>query len=381
MRDDIVTTERQTAVIGVLCDRGWPAELMRPLAESVSTVLARRVSSQVGWRLEVRAEELTLDADGKIPMERMATQRLTDEGWDYLLLLTDLPRLQRTRPILADIDMEHRVGLISLPAIGWLRLRQHLADTVVHVIGVLTSGARHALPGSGRGKHHVRRRPTEITTPVRQVPSEDGHAEVCLVLTGVRGWLRLLFGMVRDNRPWRLVPSLSKALAAAAAVASFGIFYPTIWGMADAQSPARLLVISALAVTAMVAWLIMHHGLWERPRESEERRHTLLYNTASVLTLSLGAACAYFVLFVLLLLAAMIVISTSYLRSHLQHPVTMSDYIALAWLAGSMGTVAGAVGSTLETDEDIRHAAYSKRERQRRARRHAEQTRDHGTET
>ncbi|MBP2366780.1 hypothetical protein JOF36_002476 [Pseudonocardia parietis] len=34
--------------------------------------------------------------------------------------------------------------------------------------------------------------------------------------------------MVRANRPWRLVPNLSLAIAGAAAGAAFGVFYSNI---------------------------------------------------------------------------------------------------------------------------------------------------------
>lgn len=303
-------------------------------------------------------------------MLSMAKKWLPAEGWCYLLLLTDLPRIRGSRPVLASVNLDHRVALLSLPAVGWFRLRRHVRDGLVHLLGVLFSDA---LPGTGHGEHRIRRRPSERTSPVRQLPFSDHDTDLYLVLTGARGWLRLLFGTVRDNRPWRLVPGMSKALAAATAAAAFGIFYPTIWGMADALSPTRLALINLVAVTAMVVWLIAHHGLWDRARERGDRGASVLYNTASVVTLFLGVGCMYVVLFAGLLLCAAAVISADYLQARFGHPVTLGDYVALVWLASSLGTVAGAVGSTLERTEDLRRAAYSKREQQRRARRRAEQ--------
>ena len=40
------------------------------------------------------------------------------------------------------------------------------------------------------------------------------------------------------------------------------------------------------------------------------------------------------------------------------------------WLAASMGTMAGAVGSSLDDSDRIRNATYSLRERHRRSERH-----------
>lgn len=86
--------------------------------------------------------------------------------------------------------------------------------------------------------------------------------------------MRLLAGMVKANRPWRLVPSLSPAMAGAAAGAAFGIFYSSIWLLADAFIVPRLLLVNALALAAMIAWLIIDNGLWVRASVRRVREPT-----------------------------------------------------------------------------------------------------------
>lgn len=356
-------TSPDEVVVGVVCDPGSPADLIGSLTDRLPDVLTERVDASVRWRLDVRCEELELDDTATIPISAEARKRRQAEGWDYVLFLTDLPRMKRKRPMLAKVNIEQRAGLVSLPAIGWFRLNRPVRDTVVHLLGILVSGR---FSDGSTGKHRIRRRPTEIVSPVRQLPLGDQDADLYLVLAGARGWLRLLFGMVRDNRPWRLVPGLSKALAAALAAAAFGIFFSTIWTLADALSATRLTLISATAVTAMVVWLIIQHRLWDRPRRSTHRGDTVLFNTASVLTLILGVTCMYAVLFAALLGAALIIIPGDYFQSQLGHPVGITDYLGIVWLSSSLGTFAGAIGSTFETPEDLRRAAYSRRELQRR---------------
>src|SRR5699024_8264109 len=78
--------------------------------------------------------------------------------------------------------------------------------------------------------------------------------------------VRLIGGMVRANRPWRLVPTLSGALAAAIGTAAFGVFYSSIWEMAVAMSNLRLLWIAVTAVAAMSAWLIIAYRWAEQWR-------------------------------------------------------------------------------------------------------------------
>lgn len=367
-----VRGSNRAITVGVVADPGVPTEIAHRIADGLPGEFSVRVDRDLDWCVEVRSEALPLSADGRIEIAAKAKEKKSAEGWDLVVCLTDLPRRDATRPVVADVDTEHGVGLASLPAIGWIRLRPYVRDIVVHLVGLL---AREALgltdlqPASG---HHYARRWGWPGSQIRQVPAGDDHADVTLVLPGMRGRLRLLFGMVRDNRPWRLVPELSRAIAAATATAAFGIFFPTIWSLADNLSTARLVLINLFAVVAMVAWITIHNGLWERSRDSEDRNKSVLYNVATLITLTIGVACMYALLFVLTLIGSSAVISVDYLGQQLGHPARFIDYVSLSWLASSMGTVAGALGSSLETEAAVRRATYSRRERERRARRRRE---------
>ncbi|MDR7300848.1 DUF2267 domain-containing protein [Haloactinomyces albus] len=370
--DSAESAGERTVTVGLVADPGLPLEIAQRVSEELPEILSRQVNNQVDWKLSVLCEDLGLDAHDRVPILGIARRKMPDEGWDLMVCLTDLPRINGNRPIIADISSAQGVALASLPAIGWMRAQHHVRDTIVHLLGILARGTLNL--GTGHDKqheihHHVRRRSTEWVSPVRQVPApSDQDIDVYLALTGGRGRMRLLFGMVRDNRPWRLIPSLSRAFAAATATAAFGVFYSSIWRMADALSSARLFVISLFAIMIMVLWLIAYNSLWERSRSEAERGKAVLYNAATVLTLFLGVAGMYILLFAVTLLAAIAVIAAGYLRIRLGHPVGIVDYISLVWLSSSMGTVAGALGSSLETEGSVLEATYSRREQQRRAR-------------
>ncbi|MER6149082.1 hypothetical protein ABT134_13885, partial [Streptomyces hirsutus] len=47
-------------------------------------------------------------------------------------------------------------------------------------------------------------------------------------------------------------------------------------------------------------------------------------------------------------------------------PLHATEYLTLSWFVASVATVGGALGSSLESNEAIRAAAYSKREQERR---------------
>jgi uncharacterized membrane protein len=118
----------------------------------------------------------------------------------------------------------------------------------------------------------------------------------------------------------------------------------------------------------MAVWLMVYNHLWDRPSQAAERRKAMLYNVSTATTLAIGVACMYAILFVLALLAAVVLIDSGYLAQTLGHPVGVGSYLNLVWLCSSVGIVAGALGSSLEDEETVRKATYSRRERERQER-------------
>ena len=120
-----------------------------------------------------------------------------------------------------------------------------------------------------------------------------------------------------------------------------------------------------LVTCLLTAWLIMVNRLrnWQRT-PSQIWRHGL-DNTSTVITVGVSAVLMYR-LFVVMLVLALAVNDADYLRSQLMHPVGIGDYLSLAWLSASMGTLAGALGSNFDSSESIREATYSRRYHQRR---------------
>jgi hypothetical protein len=218
-----------------------------------------------------------------------------------------------------------------------------------------------------RPRRLLDRRLAELVAPIRRVtPTDDGEdIDVRFVSPKARGHLRLLAGMVRANRPWRLFSTMKGTLAAAFATAAYALVMPIIWQMADSLSWVRLLALMVLSLVAMVVWIIVAHNLWERPAEQEAREQAALYNAATALTLSMAVLFSYAVLFVLVLVAAGAFLESGFLQSNLGHPVDLSDYVRLAWMATSLATVAGALGSGLEDEETVREATYGYRQQRR----------------
>jgi hypothetical protein len=160
--------------------------------------------------------------------------------------------------------------------------------------------------------------------------------------------------MVLANRPWRLVRDLSKVLVATLATAGFFIINSNDWSVADQLPAWRLLIVALVALGGLGVWLVVAHSLWERPSQSEDPAVTKRVNMATALTLLLGLLFGYAVLYLIVLAAMAVVVPSGYMASTLGHDAGFEDYAAAAWLASSLATVAGAIGSGLESDDEVR---------------------------
>ncbi|WAC56182.1 hypothetical protein [Gordonia sp. SL306] len=340
-RDVADCAETDSWSVRIVADPGPPTATV----DRIRNRLDKRLSESAGIdSLTVDTETLALNPDGGLLVpERVHS--LEDEA-SVVVVITEFPRADRRRGMIAEVDHRRSTVVVSLPALGLAAHR--LLPVLVAAITRLRTPDASSTP---RGTHW-----------------QPGDRDDLEYLAGGRllSRTRMVAGMVRGNRPWRLIPTLTGLMAAAAATASFGVFYSSIWAMANALSPWRLAGLSLLSIVVMTVWLIANNRLWER-RGSLPSARARLYNAATATTVLLNAAVLYVGLFVATVCAALAVIDSGFLAQELGRPsASFRDYVYLAWLATSMGTVAGAVGSSADSYEDILSATYGYRERGRR---------------
>ena len=112
-----------------------------------------------------------------------------------------------------------------------------------------------------------------------------------------------------------------------------------------------------MSVIALAVVLITAHDLWETA-PAGSAVPTALFNLVTMLTVAFGVITMYVVLLALTALGAAFVIEPRVLEEVLGHPAGVGDYVTLAWAASTVATLGGALGSALESDVEVRQAAY-----------------------
>lgn len=355
----------RTIVVGLLSDPDYPAELANVLGAELPELLAKQADSEVRWDIRIDTDPITAAVHNATEVLAAAEDQRRREGWDYAVYLTDLPMRIGWRPIVAEVSRSRGVAALSLPGLGGLRLYRRARRGVLRLISELAGTTSTAQRQAGWHGSRV----AEALHPVQRVRPDDAGVDERFAASLLRGRAHLLAGMVRSNRPWRLVFGMAGTMAAVLATSAFFLVSSTPWQMSDAMSTARLATATLVVVAVMVAWIIGYHHIWEHTRSRSDREEAWLYNFATVITLSLGVLTMYAGVFLANFLAAQFVIDEQVLASVVGHRVDITHYLALAWLATSAATIAGALGSGLESERTVRQTAYGYRERQRLAER------------
>ena len=344
--------------IGLIAAPGLAADL----AEDVATQLGRTLATHypdANWRTRVVVDGLVPATAPTTELVDAAHRRLLAEDWEMAICLTDMPLRIGRRPLAGHASPTHRVALVSVPALGPRNVGGRAVQTALGMLQVLLDLPPDLPASDGRASDpHLRQRLVDLSELADEDP-EHGPTGLAALASG--GRLRLLAGMLRANRPWRLATRLYRALVAALATAAFALVTSDVWIIAESLDVGRLAVLAALSVGVTVASLIAAHGLWERGGPGTARDQILLFNATTTATVLVGIASLYAVLFVLALTAAGLLITTDVLSEAVGTSTGWEGYLKLAWLASSLATVGGALGAGLESDNAIREAAYAYR--------------------
>lgn len=321
--------------VGLVADPASPTAVARRMTDLTPPLAA----DADGWIVELVSEPFTLGSeDVDVALERLRAHA-DQNRWDIVIGVTELPlRDDDGRYLLAAIDPRRLCAVLSLPALGGFRVQAR---------------ARHAVQGLVNGMAE---------------PASSEEKRLPLPRLSARG--RVLLGMVLANRPWLLAAGLKSALVAALATGAVATIEPTVWSLAISLSGWRLAAATLASIAIIIAWIVIDGRLWDRPDDDspQARERSRLYNTSTLLTLTIGIIICYLALYVVNLAWALFVLDTTVMSEALGRTVGVGDLFVLTWFAASAATLGGALGTGLESDDAIRAATYSKREEERRAR-------------
>ena len=316
--------------------------------------LAESLGGDATFEVCLQHERLPIGRSSDHTLLEHAARMKEKWNWDAAVCVTDVPLSGADGgPLVADLNVQSSVAILSLPAFGVPRLRRRVTRVTVQILHQLlpTDRASPSLAGQ------------DLPGPFRLVVPQTNGIDAQVV--AARGTWRLLAGMVRDNRPWRLWRGLRRGVIAALAFSVLLLINPTVWELGVRQSSYRLLAIVVCVVAAMVAWLIFYHHLWVSEGDRSDRRQVLLFNASTVVTFALGLSVAFIGLSVVNFAAAGLLLSDDVLARTLGSPPGLVDYLKLSLMATAGAAAIGALGTGFETGEDIREAAYSQREEAR----------------
>jgi hypothetical protein len=333
--------------VGLVAEPGLAREVAEEMAGDLRAHLEARYP-QLDWDIRVvRAGGLV--SAGSPDMTELidaARRTLLREGWDIVVWLTDVRLRFGGRLVAGHASPTHSVVVLSLPAVLGLRRRvgAALLELMDRVIDQPTAAA-----GAERDRRRLRRLEDLV---------DLGDGRLTMVWPVRGGSARLVAGMVRANRPWRLAARLYNAIAAALAVVAIALVTDDVWRLAVALEWVRLSVIAALALISTTASLVVVHRLWERSDREERRDQVRLFNLVTVLTVSIGVVALYGALLAVTTTGAVLLLPSETFGEAVRSRVGPLDYVALIWLVTSLSTVGGALGAGLEASAEVREAAY-----------------------
>ncbi|MDS2172821.1 hypothetical protein Q7C18_08950 [Nesterenkonia sp. CL21] len=294
---------------------------------------------------------LPLRSDGTLDLDEVI-RWAEEDGSEITIVVTEIPRLQAGLTKSVELDFDSQLAVISMASLGPVAVMHSLrreADRAVEALAHRSLEEARAKGGHGVRLEEGREGQRAYITPKHSLPG--------------RVWMTL--GMVANNEPLLSLPRLSGVFAAACATGAFGIFYDSIWDMAISLPGWRLAVISCAGVIFLVLWLISRNRLWDRPSAVGGKRLALMYNTSTVISLLVSVLSLYALLYLGVLVISLVLIEPGYMAESLQVEAAFSNYRDIAWLAASLGTFAGAIGSNFDADSDLRNLTQGTRERQR----------------
>ncbi len=370
MEVEIMATVR----VGLVSAPNFPAYVAEELCKELPDYFSKEIDNETSWEVETTVDTLVGVAEETKEVLDKANNIKKEQNWEYVICLTDLPIFFKKQIVVGNANLDHKVGQVSIPAFGVMPMHKRIRVIMIELMKELyrNSGERvspeeHTLENGKDAAKNIGRQ--FFFSRVRRLgASPEEQLDFRYVIRSrVIGYLRIMCGMTFANRPWDALLSFKKITMLSFASGAYVSIFPNPWVLSVAYSPLRLVFLSLLSILGMVTWIIFSHNLWEKPSQHGKKRWRDLYNRTTFLTLTSIVSLNYLVLFIMFLVAMSLLVPPELfqIRTQVEGSPSFIYYLKLVWLVTSFGTLAGAIGTGLESEERIRNVTYSFRQQQR----------------
>lgn len=346
--------------VGLVPAPGMPRTLIEKIIDELPELTEKYIDADCIFKFELEVSPLASSAEYiNETIHRMAKIKKKND-WDYVIGITDLPSLSENRVVVSEFDSQKSVSLISLPALGFFSVKRKLRRMVTHHLEYLYKYNEDSMSFSSR----------ELSSPTvmnisRETPIEDNESTNRYIIKSyIIGWLKIILGMTYINEPWSIVTNFKTLVSLAFATGTYIAVFSTPWELSIDYQPWRLILLMIFAVIGMVFWLIYAHKLWGKSSVKTAVHYRWLYNLTTFMTLLFVTIANYVILFILLTISVTMFVPPEIFNDWTQanEDFTVMNYINLIWFTTSLGILAGALGSTAESEEKIRSVTYSYRQ-------------------
>lgn len=352
-----------TIKIGLIAAPGFATDITKNIEKAFKKMLRENISTNIDWELKIQINSVTGSAEHVHKCVDFANKIKEKNDWDYAICITDLPSMSNAKTVVSDLSSENKTGLISLPALGWIKLQKKLCHSLLFMVKSFYYSTQFT------NNIYIKDYKKAMPEKIKKVePNEKGSTDNRFIYQSIIvGFMKLICGMTFANRPWKAIFSFKKILALSFATGTYISIFSTPWQLSSEFSILRFVFLTIISLGGIMFWLIYAHHLWEHPSSKSQRKYRYIYNATTFFTLLSINILNYLFLFILLSLSAYFFVPNSLFETMTTSNTNnnFQNFIRLSWFTTSVGLLAGAFGSTMEKEEVVQEMAYSSRQKKR----------------
>src|SRR5699024_5093236 len=124
----------ETLKLGLVPSPELPTVLTGKIVDDLPDLLVDQVDEQTSWKPEIVIDPLIGSDEYMNELMDKVIDLKNKNNWDYMICLTDLPHFSDKHIIMAEINHDDNVALISIPAFRSFPLTQRIKQSICQVI-------------------------------------------------------------------------------------------------------------------------------------------------------------------------------------------------------------------------------------------------------